>query len=447
MSRQHGPLADRPINPKVGLEIPHESADLHVTGAALYTDDLVGPDQGRAARLAAAVAARARPRHRDAASNRPTRCPAWCGCSPPRTCPASTTPASSTTSRCSRPRSCSTATPSAGCSARPRRPPALGAEAIEVDYEPLPSLMTITEAIAAESYQGSQRTVARGDVEAGLAAAAHRFERRVRVRRPGALLPRDERGPGAGRRERPDLRPVQHPAPVRDPGHRRARARAARATRSPSSACGPAAASAARRCSRTGSPRSPRSGPMLTGRPVRLNLHRFQDITMTGKRHPFHASWEVGFDADLQLCALRCHADQRRRLEPRPVRAGARPGAVPHRQRLLDPRHLRSTAGSRKTNKTSQTAFRGFGGPQGMIVIEDILGRCAPLLGVEPDDLRRRNFYEPGQATPYGQPVRHAERLESIWSILLERSDFRRRQAEVARLQRGAPGHQARRWR
>ena len=64
-----------------------------------------------------------------------------------------------------------------------------------------------------------------------------------------------------------------------------------------------------------------------------------------------------------------------------------------------------------QTNKTSQTAFRGFGGPQGMLVIEDIIGRCAPLLGIDPAELRRRNFYVDGQATPYGQPVRHPERL------------------------------------
>ena len=50
-----------------------------------------------------------------------------------------------------------------------------------------------------------------------------------------------------------------------------------------------------------------------------------------------------------------------------------------------------------RTHKTSQTAFRGFGGPQGMLVIEDILGRCAPLLGIDADELRRRNFYVDGQ--------------------------------------------------
>src|SRR5260370_7020922 len=63
-----------------------------------------------------------------------------------------------------------------------------------------------------------------------------------------------------------------------------------------------------------------------------------------------------------------------------------------------------------KTNRASNTAFRGFGGPQGMIVVEDILGRCAPALGVEPHELRHRNFYAPAQATPYGQAGRRPGR-------------------------------------
>ena len=77
--------------------------------------------------------------------------------------------------------------------------------------------------------------------------------------------------------------------------------------------------------------------------------------------------------------------------------------------------HVRVHGRIAKTNKTSQTAFRGFGGPQGMLVIEDIIGRCAPLLGIDPAELRRRNFYVDGQATPYGQPVRHPERLVAAW--------------------------------
>jgi xanthine dehydrogenase large subunit len=85
-----------------------------------------------------------------------------------------------------------------------------------------------------------------------------------------------------------------------------------------------------------------------------------------------------------------------------------------------------------KTNKTSQTAFRGFGGPQGMFVMEDILGRVAPILGIDAAALRQRNLYVPGQTTPYGQPVRHAERLHEIWSRVLDESAFDERRAEIA---------------
>ncbi len=78
-------------------------------------------------------------------------------------------------------------------------------------------------------------------------------------------------------------------------------------------------------------------GATLTGRPVSLVLNRTQDITMTGKRHPFYATWEVGLRRRPAAERPPGHADQQRRLEPGPVRARAGPGAVPHRQRLLDP--------------------------------------------------------------------------------------------------------------
>jgi xanthine dehydrogenase large subunit len=94
--------------------------------------------------------------------------------------------------------------------------------------------------------------------------------------------------------------------------------------------------------------------------------------------------------------------------------------------------HVEAHGRIARTNKTSQTAFRGFGGPQGMLVTEDILGRVAPLLGIDAHELRTRNFYRPGEATPYGQPVRHAERLHDLWAQLLARSDFDTRRAEIA---------------
>ncbi|MGO2551453.1 MAG: molybdopterin cofactor-binding domain-containing protein, partial [Glutamicibacter arilaitensis] len=84
-----------------------------------------------------------------------------------------------------------------------------------------------------------------------------------------------------------------------------------------------------------------------------------------------------------------------------------------------------------KCHKTSQTAFRGFGGPQGMLVMEDILGRVAPQLGSDARELRRRNFYTEGQNTPYYQPVRHPERLEAAWNQVLDTADIAQREAQI----------------
>ena len=67
-----------------------------------------------------------------------------------------------------------------------------------------------------------------------------------------------------------------------------------------------------------------------------------------------------------------------------------------------------------------------------MLVIEDIIGRCAPLLGVEPDVVRRRNFYVEGQTTPYGQPVRHPERMVLAWDQVRTPATFDDRRREIA---------------
>ncbi|RAD73511.1 xanthine dehydrogenase molybdopterin binding subunit, partial [Burkholderia multivorans] len=82
---------------------------------------------------------------------------------------------------------------------------------------------------------------------------------------------------------------------------------------------------------------------------------------------------------------------------------------------------------------TSQTAFRGFGGPQGMLVMEDILGRIAPQLGLSARELLRRNFYQAGQDTPYYQPVRHPDRMEACWDEVVTSAEVAEREAEIAR--------------
>jgi xanthine dehydrogenase large subunit len=92
-----------------------------------------------------------------------------------------------------------------------------------------------------------------------------------------------------------------------------------------------------------------------------------------------------------------------------------------------------------KTHKTSQTAFRGFGGPQGMLVIEDVLDRIARTLGLPPETVRERNFYREGHSTHYGQPVQGADRIARIWQEVKQSSDFAARRAAIARFNRSHP--------
>ncbi len=428
MSNAHGPLADRPANPKVGLEVSHESAAQHVTGTALYTDDLLA----RTSNCLHAWPLQAPWAH--AELTRLDVEPAYAVPGVVRVLTAADVPGVN----------------DAGVKHdEPLFPhevmfyghavcwvlgetvdaARIGAEAIIADYEPLPSLITISEAIEAGSFQGHQRTVARGDAEAGLAGAVHRFsgefefggQEHFYLETNAALAHVDESGQVFVQSS------TQHPSETQEiVGH----------------VLGLASHQVTVQCLRLGGGFGGKEmqphglaavaalGAVLTGRPVLMRLNRNQDITMTGKRHPFHATWEVGFDADLRLCGFRATltSDGGWSLDlSEPVLARA----LCHIDNAYFVPHIEVHGRIAKTHKTSQTAFRGFGGPQGMIVMEDVLGRCAPLLGIEPEELRRRNFYAPGQATPYGQPVRHAERLADIWSILLDRSDFAARQVQI----------------
>ncbi len=225
-----------------------------------------------------------------------------------------------------------------------------GAAAVEVDYERLPSLVTVEEAIAAESFQGARPTMVRGDAAAGLARATHVFEgvtamagqEHFYLETHCSLATVDEAGQVFVQSS------TQHPTETQEI--------VAHVLGVPSHAV-------TVQCLRMGGGFGGKEmqphglaavaalGATLTGRPVRLRLTRQQDMTMTGKRHGFHATWKVGFDDDGRFTGARGHADLRRRLEPRPLRAGAVAGAVPRRQRLLDPRRRSCTAGSRRPTR------------------------------------------------------------------------------------------------
>jgi xanthine dehydrogenase large subunit len=167
-----------------------------------------------------------------------------------------------------------------------------------------------------------------------------------------------------------------------------------------------------------------------TGKPVKLRLPREIDMVATGKRHPFLYRYTVGFDADGRVLALDAMlaADAGWSLDLTPGVVGR---ALSHTDNAYWIPHFRAVGYSCKTHKQSNTAFRGFGGPQGVVVMEDALDRIAAHLGRDPVEVRALNFYAgTEQETPYGQPV-DENHLPRLWAEVKRESDFERRRAEI----------------
>jgi len=176
----------------------------------------------------------------------------------------------------------------------------------------------------------------------------------------------------------------------------------------------------------------------LTGRPCKLRLDRDDDMAMTGKRHDFRADYEVSFDDNGRIrgyevmLASRCgySADVSSAINDRAMYHADNgyylPAATILSKRL-------------KTHTVSNTAFRGFGGPQGMMAIERAIDAIAWSLGLDPLDVRTRNLYgdEGRDMTPYGQCVTDNVLPELIES--LEQScDYRQRRAAIATFNAGS---------
>ncbi len=152
-------------------------------------------------------------------------------------------------------------------------------------------------------------------------------------------------------------------------------------------------------------------GALLLGRPVKVALQRDEDMVSTGKRHPYDADWRIGLDADGKILAYEATLFQN---------AGASADLSPailerslfHATNSYYVPAARVTAHSCRTNLTPFTAFRGFGGPQGMFVIEAALARAAEVTGRNREDLQALNLLSEGDLFPYGMETKgcHARR-------------------------------------
>jgi xanthine dehydrogenase large subunit len=274
-----------------------------------------------------------------------------------------------------------------------------------VTYDELPAILDIRAALAAESYVLPRRKLVRGTPATVLAASPRRLQGTVLMggqdhfylegqiaiaipQEDGAMLVHSS---------------TQHPTEVQQiVAH----------------ALGTRAHSVTVQCRRMGGGFGGKeSQPALiaaaaailaakTARPVKLRLDRDIDMIMTGKRHDFLADYDVGFDAQGRIQALtvmlasRCgySADLSGPVNDR---------AVSHLDNAYYLEHVEIVSHRCKTHTVSNTAFRGFGGPQGMMVIERILDDVARTLNLDPLDVRRANFYGVDQrnTTHYGQTV------------------------------------------
>ncbi len=174
----------------------------------------------------------------------------------------------------------------------------------------------------------------------------------------------------------------------------------------------------------------------LTGRPAKVVYDRDDDIMITGKRHDFRIDYRAGFDADGRILgvefdqALRCGMSWDL-SEP----IGDR--AMFHADNCYYLPNARITSYRCKTNTQSNTAFRGFGGPQGMVGIERVVDHIAASLGKDPLDVRRVNFYDhksvtngTRRMTPYGMEVEDCI-IQDLFDELIATSDYVRRRNEI----------------
>jgi xanthine dehydrogenase large subunit len=177
-----------------------------------------------------------------------------------------------------------------------------------------------------------------------------------------------------------------------------------------------------------------------TGRPVKMRYDRDDDMVITGKRHEFRIEYDVGFDDEGQLHGVdftqyvRCGWAQDLSL---PVADRA----MLHADNAYHLPAARITSHRLKTNTQSNTAFRGFGGPQGMVGIERVMDHMAHYLGIDPLKVRQRNFYASHlsisnqmerQVTPYGMEVTDSI-LGELVGELAARAEYGARREVVAK--------------
>ena len=169
----------------------------------------------------------------------------------------------------------------------------------------------------------------------------------------------------------------------------------------------------------------------VTGRPAKVRLDRDDDMVMTGKRHDFRVDWRCGFDRRGVLAGVDVALDARCGYSA-DLSLGVNDRTMFHADNAYYYPAARIRSRRVRTDTVSNTAFRGFGGPQGMLVAERMMDAAAIVLGTDPLLVRKRNLYGPGRdVTPYGMRIdEHV--VPRIVRELERTSDYAARRRAVA---------------
>lgn len=302
---------------------------------------------------------------------------------------------------------------------------------VAVEYEPLPAILTVEEAIRRESFLTQPHRIVRGDFETNFADAEHRLEGEFSFGGQEHFY-LETQAAWAERGDEDDIVVVsstQHPTEIQATiSHLLHLPRNKVIVKSPRMGGGfGGKETQGSTCAAMVSLAS-----WLTGRPARWQLDRDLDMQTTGKRHPFYSKFSVGFSKEGKLLAVRVElvSNGGWSLD---LSSSILDRALFHFDNSYYLPHVEMKGRVAKTNLVSFTAFRGFGGPQGMLVIEEIMDRVARHLGLPPDLVRERNLYH-GQGetntTPYGQDIMD-NRIQAIWHGLKEQAHFEARRSEI----------------
>ena len=307
-----------------------------------------------------------------------------------------------------------------------------------VTIEPLPALLTARNAHAAQAYVVPPMHLARGDAAAAIADAPHRFKDSLSIGgqeqfylegQISYAIPLEDDGLLVHCS-------TQHPTEMQNLVAHALNLRAnqvqVQCRRMGGGFGGKESQSALPACVAS-------LAAKMLNRPVKLRLDRDDDFMVTGRRHGFEFDYEVGFDdkghvlgVEIDLIA---NAGFSADLSP-PVMTRA----ICHFDNAYWLPHVSMHGYCARTNTQSNTAFRGFGGPQGAIAIEFILDSIARRLGKDPLDVRRANYYgiESNNVTPYLQKVED-NILEPLTAQLLKTSHYRERRVEIAAFNATSP--------